>query len=356
MSLKTIMEVGKEDLKLIADGGAVLGSGGGGNPYLGRLIAEQVLGDEKTVPVIGIDELEDDALILPVAMMGAPAVMLEKFPSGNEIPALISTIEKLKGKKISALLCIEAGGLNSTTPFIAAAQTGLPLVDGDGMGRAFPELQMVSFTLGGIGATPMAMFDEKGNGATFDTISNSWTERLARALTIEMGGMAMVGLYTVTAAECRDYLIKGSLSLARDIGQIMDDFGAQATSVIADTYKGTVLFSGRVRDVERIYEGGFTKGTVRIEGKGDFRNREAVLSFQNEFLLAKEGDRTLATTPDLITLLDANTSEAVTTEMVKYGLSVNVLGLPCDPIWRTEAGLALAGPDYFKLGVDYSPI
>lgn len=356
MSPKTKMEVGRTDLKFIADGGAVLGSGGGGNPYVGRLIAEQVLGDDKKVQVIDIEELEDDALILPVAMMGAPAVMLEKFPSGNELPALVGAIEKLKGRKVSALLCIEAGGLNSTTPFIAAAQTGLPLVDGDGMGRAFPELQMVSFTVGGMGATPMAMFDEKGNGATFDTISNSWTERLARALTIEMGGMAMVGLYPVTAGECRDFLIKDSISMARDIGRIMDDFGAAATTAIADAYKGAVLFSGRVRDVERFNEGGFTKGTVLIEGKGDFRNREAKLSFQNEFLLAKEGDRPLASTPDLITLLDANTGQAVPTELVKYGLSVNVLGLPCDPIWRTEEGLKLVGPDYFDLGVEYSPI
>ena len=42
--------------------------------------------------------------------------------------------------------------------------------------------QTITFTLGGISATPMAMFDDKGNGATFDTVSNKWTERLARAL------------------------------------------------------------------------------------------------------------------------------------------------------------------------------
>ena len=51
-------------------------------------------------------------------------------------------------QKVSAILCIEAGGLNSTIPFVAAAKLGLPIVDGDAMGRAFPELQMVSFTLG----------------------------------------------------------------------------------------------------------------------------------------------------------------------------------------------------------------
>ena len=38
-------------------------------------------------------------------------------------------------------------------------------------------------------------------------------------------------------------------------------------------------------------------------------------------------------------VLDANTGQPVTTEMVKYGLSLNVLGLPCAPIWRTPAAI-----------------
>ena len=38
-----------------------------------------------------------------------------------------------------------------------------------------------------------------------------------------------------------------------------------------------------------------------------------------------EGEKVLATTPDLICLFDANTGEPVTTEAMKYGLAVNVL-------------------------------
>lgn len=35
-------------------------------------------------------------------------------------------------------------------PFALAARRGLPVIDADGMGRAFPELQMVTFYLDGI--------------------------------------------------------------------------------------------------------------------------------------------------------------------------------------------------------------
>jgi len=356
MTVPPLKNVDAQALHYIAGGGAILGAGGGGNPYIGRLMAQQALGPDGSVAVIDIDDLADDALILPIAMMGAPTVMIEKFPSGEEIPKLLSMMERLMGKKVAAILCIEAGGLNSTIPFIAAAKMGLPIVDGDAMGRAFPELQMVSFTLGGMQATPMAMMDDKGNGATFDTIDNSWTEKLARALTIEMGGSAMVSLYPVTAGQCRDHLIRGSLTKIHQIGQILASHGANACQALVETFGGTHLFHGRVRDVERRNEDGFARGTVKLEGLDDFRNREVTLSFQNEFLVAQEADTILATTPDLITLLDAFTGDPVTTDMVKYGLPLNVLGLPCDPVWRSPQALAMVGPRYFGLDFDYKAI
>ena len=144
--MKKITSVDKEKLEAIAIGGAVLGSGGGGDPYVGRLMTNQTLETAEPVKVIEVEALNDDALILPIAMMGAPTVMMEKFPSGNEFTQLVSMMEKLMQKKVSAILCIEAGGLNSTIPFVAAAKLSLPIIDGDAMGRAFPELQMVSFT------------------------------------------------------------------------------------------------------------------------------------------------------------------------------------------------------------------
>ena len=252
-----LKKVDRKALALIAKGSTVLGAGGGGDPYVGRLMVQQILGDSGAVDVVQIEDLDHNALVLPIAMMGAPQVMQEKFPSGKEIPKLIEMMERLLERKVEAILCIEAGGLNSTIPFIAAAQMGIPIVDADAMGRAFPELQMVTLTLGGMGATPMAMVDDKGNGATFDTISNQWTEKLARALTIEMGGSAMVSLYPVLAGQSRDYLISGSLSKAYDMGKILDDHKSAAAHVLAETYQGRVLFTGRVRDVERRSDAGF---------------------------------------------------------------------------------------------------
>jgi DUF917 family protein len=356
MSVKKLTFVDKKSLNAIALGGAVLGSGGGGDPYVGRLMTQQSIEKSGGVKVIDIESLPDDALILPIAMMGAPTVMVEKFPSGNEFAQLIPMIEKMLTKPVSAILCAEAGGLNSTIPFVAASKLGLPIIDGDAMGRAFPELQMVTFTLGGISATPMAMVDEKGNGCTFDTISNVWTEKLARAITIQMGGSAMCSLYPVTAKECKDYLIRGSLSLIHHIGNIIEKHSFNAYEILVKELNGKHLFQGRVRDVERRTEGGWNRGIVRLEGIDEFVNRDAKIDFQNEFLVATEGDNVLATTPDLICMFDANTGSPVTAETIKYGLAVNVLGLPCDPIWQSEIAIEMVGPRYFKYDIDYKPL
>ena len=64
----------------------------------------------------------------------------------------------------------------------------------------------------------------------------------------------------------------------------------------------------------------------------------------------------LASVPDLIAVLDSEDAKPITTEEIRYGFRVTVIGLPCDPRWRTEAGLQLVGPRYFGYEFDYVPV
>ena len=89
----------------------------------------------------------------------------------------------------------EIGGLNSITPSPSRPGTGVPVVDADLMGRAFPELQMCIPTMYGVRATPMAMADEKGNSVILNTDPNLWTERIARSVTIDMGCSSLIAIY-----------------------------------------------------------------------------------------------------------------------------------------------------------------
>jgi len=350
--------IGVADLDDIAVGGAILGTGGGGDPYIGKLMAQQAIRKYGPVRMIDITDVRDDELVVPCAMMGAPTVMVEKIPNGDEILTAFRKLERFLGKKIGAILCAEAGGLNSTVPFVFGAMTGIPVIDGDGMGRAYPELQMVTFTMHGVSATPMVMVDDKGNCVLLECIDNKWTERLARSATIEMGGSALITLYPMTGKVAKKSSVRGTLTLARRLGEILRESRlthADAVAAIQSKLKAATIFHGRVTDIARRTETGFARGEAKFAGVDDYRGHTYRIEFQNEFLIAERDGQPIVTTPDLITLLDADTGVPITTETIRFGLRVVAIAIPCAPQWRTPAGLALVGPRYFGYKVDYRP-
>ena len=346
-------------MEAIALGAAVLGTGGGGDPYIGKVWAQSNLTRHGAVKLIEVSELEDDDLVVPVAIMGAPTVIVEKLPKGDEPMLAFRALEAYLGKPARAVMCIEAGGLNSTIPFSVASSLGLPLVDCDGMGRAFPELQMVLPTLHGIQASPMVMADEKGNNLVVNTIDNKWTERFARSVVVDMGGSATVVLYPMTGAQVKTACIHGTLSLIEKIGQAI--FEARASrhdpvQAVLEVTRGRRLFHGKVADVLRRTEGGFARGEATLTGFDANAGQSMKVSFQNEFLLAERDGQAVASTPDLIAMLDLDTGEPITTEALRYGFRVAVIGMPCDPQWHSAAGLELVGPAYFKYTAAYVPL
>ena len=211
--------IGVDEINDIALGASLLGAGGGGDPYIGRLMAMQAVKECGPVTLIEPDEVPDDAFIAPCAMMGAPTVMTEKGGGKDDFDRLFDLVEQYSGKKIYATMPMEAGGVNSMLPIAAAARRGIPLVDADGMGRAFPELQMVTFTIGGASATPLAYSDEKGNAGVMNNVSNKWTEDIARSITNIVGGQLMICLYTMSAKMCRDWGVSGIVTKSEQLGK-----------------------------------------------------------------------------------------------------------------------------------------
>jgi uncharacterized protein len=348
-----LREVTADDLPALARGAAVLGTGGGGDPYIGRLLAEQALREFGPVPLVALDDLAADAWVFPVAMMGAPTVMVEKTPSVELIGQAVTSLAQYLGVTPTHIACIEAGGVNSTIPIVAAAQLGLPLVDGDGMGRAFPELQMVLPTLDGIAATPMSIADEKGNTGVLSTVNNHWSEALARSLTITMGCSAIIANYVMTGAQAARGLVAGTLGLCASIGRAVDDARAahgDPVEAVRSALGGRLVHTGKVVDVARRTTTGFARGEAAIDGP----DGTLVLHFQNEHLVALKGGEPVVTTPDLIIVLDSDTGEPVTTETLRFGHRVCVLAAPSAERWHTPGGIELTGPRYF--GYDTDPV
>lgn len=353
-------QIGLKEIEDIALGAALLGAGGGGDLYIGKLIATGAVKECGTVTLLDPEEIPDDALVVPIAMMGAPTVLGEKGIGGKEYQTLYDMVTQFFGKKIYAFLPIEAGGVNSMLPIAACARLGIPLVDADGMGRAFPELQMVTFTIGGMSASPMALTDEKGNSVIFKTVTNKWTEELARAVTMSCGGSVSVSLYPMNGAQLKAYAVKNIITRSEKLGQairtVKDCKDKTPEDHFLEFSEGFKLFKGKIADVLRETRGAFNFGKVVLDGIGEYRGHNAYVEFQNENLTATIDGEILATTPDLICLVDTETFTPVTTDALKYGKRVLVVGLKCFEMWRTPEGLELVGPRYFGCDTDYIPL
>jgi DUF917 family protein len=210
--------------------------------------------------------------------------------------------------------------------------------------------------LAGIDPNPCVMTEERGNVIVFRTVSGDWTERLARAAAVEFGGAAASTEYILTVAQAREATVRNTVSLAIRIGEAVAAAQSSPVAELIEWIGAFRLVTGKISDVERRTTKGFVRGSVVIEGLGEDSGRLIRLELQNENLVALEQGRVTASVPDLITVLDSETAEAIATERVRYGQRVTVIALPCDPVWRTERGLQAAGPRAFGYDFDYVPV
>jgi uncharacterized protein len=349
-----------EDVECIAIGAAILGTGGGGNPYRGKVQALLHLERGYALRVVKLDELPEDALVVPVGGMGAPTIALEKIGRGDEGKLAVEALAAHLGVNVAATVPIEVGGSNSFMPLIAAAQLGLPTVDADGMGRAFPELTMMSFYFDGSSPSPLVMVDALHRTITLERIAPARdVERLARAICVQLGGRAMCANQPMSVRRLRETCIPHTLELAHRIGQNVLEAQSNGDDPIAATCRATdgrVLFRGKVVDVDRRFERGYNFGSLTIAGLDEFQGATARIELQNEFLICRVDGTVAAIVPDLIALVDSNRGLPVTTEVVRYGLRVDVLGIPAPTQLTTEQALQYVGPRAFGYEEEYRPL
>jgi DUF917 family protein len=315
-----------------------------------------------TLNVVSPEEVADEALVTSVGFMGAPVVSVERIKRGDEPIVAMRALEKHIGRRFDYVVPGEIGGSNSTAPMVVGALTGLPVIDGDGMGRAFPELQQDTFSIYGVPATPGAIADPRGHVAIFDGVADAAVlERYARSVTIGMGGSAGYAFPVMSGAELKRTVVAGTITLAIRVGEaVIAARGGHRDPVdaVLGVAGGRKLFAGKIVDVERRLVGGFARGVLKLDGSGGDSGRALIIDFQNENLIARtdRGD-ILAVVPDLICLVDADTAEPITTEVLRYGLRVVVLGIPAPAALKTPEALAVVGPAAFGYdGVEFVPM
>ena len=353
------------DLPDLARGATLLGTGGGGDPYIGKMLVEQVLGTG-SITILDPDELDDDLFVIPTAQMGAPTVMIEKIPAGFEATLALRTLEEHLGRRADATMPIECGGINSMIPLLVAAETGLPVVDADGMGRAFPELSMETFAVYGVHGSPLALAGERGERVIIDTgDDDKQMEWLARGITIRLGGVGHIAEYAMSGADVKRTAVPRTISMALALGRAIRLAREAHTSpfeAIAETLSTTLyshvreLFVGKVADVERRTTDGFAKGRAVILPLDPASDDRFEIAFQNENLIAQHNGEVVAIVPDLICVVDHETAEPITTEGLRYGQRVRVLGISTPAMMRTAGALQAFGPTAFGLTEPFVPV
>ena len=352
------------DLEHIARGAALLGTGGGGDPYIGALLAEQMVRKYGQVDVIPINEISPSWTVLPIAYIGAPTVAVEKLIDIDALETAFIEMEKQIGSQADAVISAEMGGCNSMIPISIAAKRGLPIVDADGMGRAFPELPMGTFNIYGVSCTPLVLANEQGESAIFKSRDVKTAEIFARQLVVQMGGSVAMTCYPMTGEEAKRASVPNSLSSALEIGKVIsegrqkgDPFKYLLEFFSANSIYGrsSILFEGKVSEVRRETKGGFASGAIFINsfGEGDLTME---IVFQNEYLVAQCNGELKAIVPDLICILDQESAEPITTEALRYGQRVKVMGIGAPEMLLSEAAMRIVGPQNFGITQNYQNI
>ena len=257
-------------------------------------------------------------------------------------------------------MSLEIGGSNGMLPLMAAAILDRPVVDADCMGRAFPEAQMTSFAIGDLTPYPLALYDPRGVEVVVKQVPTwKWMERVSRKVCVEVGSTAATCKAPRTGKEVKEWGIPHTTSQAIALGRCVRQ--AQQNHVdpieaILEHAGGKRLFVGKVSDVDRRTTGGFLRGRAKLSGLDRDKGRDIAIDFQNEWVIAREGDDVIATTPDLICLLDSDSGEGLGTEIIRYGQRVTIIALPAPAVLTTPKGLQHVGPRAFGYDLDYRPL
>nr|XP_019000245.1 hydantoinase [Kwoniella mangroviensis CBS 8507]OCF63706.1 hydantoinase [Kwoniella mangroviensis CBS 8507] len=380
------------DAEWIATGCYILGCGGGGSPYSKALALKEIIRAGESIKIIDFSKLEEDGMVIWGGGIGSPEVSQERLVNEEYNEAVSELMKFLRMDKCAALAALEIGGGNGMINMItgASAYLDIPILDGDFMGRAYPTGWQTTpnvYDLSGRGEMLLPSSMASGDGTvTFMTKARSDrdVDAVERAACVEMGTHAGAAQRPLTKPQCEQAMIKNTVSQAWRLGRAVALANKQSNvgnigKVLVEALGGSrcakVLFNGKVTNVNRRIYKGHTIGEIVIQAlKADEEEDEdpknpkekfegiMTIPFKNENLMCQHEvngvTKITAGVPDLISVIDSQTGEALGTPDYKYGLRVMVIGVTAAPQWTdTPRGIEIGGLGAFGYDdIPYEPI
>ncbi len=352
-----IVPITEQDLDALQVGTWILGTGGGGDPYHKYINTKQLYKHGYTAYLLDPMLISDDDVIAVLSNMGAPIVGQERLADPYFANRPVTLMEHYLKRPFDAVMPLEIGGGNGIHPFMVGCVKGIPVLDADCMGRAYPAAQMTSFAVADLSMYPFTMCDIRNNNVIIPKAESwIWLERISRTICSEMGAIAATCKAPRSGKEVKQYGLKYTVSKAIKLGNVV--LHAQHTNTcpidaLLNAEHSTLVFQGKIIDVHRRVQGGYLKGKTILQGVGAYAGSQLTVHFQNEFSVAELDGEVVVTTPDLICLLDTQTGAGVGTDTIRYGQRLSVLAMPADPIFTTVQGIEYVGPRAFGFDIDF---
>ncbi len=371
------------DLDAVEDlcwGLTFFGTGGGGRIETGRDMLAPVVASGSSLTLAAPHELPDDAAICWAIIVGGkdpdeppPADELKRHGLTREVfPAIVPrlaaavrALETYTSVKVDALVSLELSCAATAATMMTAMELGIHTLDSDFVGRAIPELPLTKLELLGLPPTPVVMLDRWGNQTIIKQAAGTpMIDRLGRMLSQAAygRGIATVG-NLMRLGDARAAFVEGSLRKALEVGAALRRGAAphgnpSRLGPLIEITKGRVLAEGKTvavdwRDTQPYT---FRELTYRIRGTGHWAGQQIEIWVKNEHHVVWRDGTAIATSPDIIALLDPASNRPLTTlGEVSPGQPVVVFAMKAlDPAWHTPEGHTLLGPRHF--GFDFDPV
>ena len=318
----------RENVEDVLCGATLLGAGGGGSSGPALKLLNDLFAKTDKIEMVDVNEVKESGKAIVSAGMGSPEVLLKEGWKGQQVVAF-ERAEQMFGK-IDYVLPVETGGFNTFTAMQTAGIKHKKLVDGDGVGRAIPELEQTTYYLHGVSSSPTILADWQGNSAVIYPNDAYMAENMGRALTTTFGMAAGIAMFYMDGKKVKESTVAGAISQAERVGRVIKESKKTKKDVVAAVLKeidGKLLAKGVITKKVVEVKGGFDFGRIYVGG--------IVVDYKNENMIAWKKDKPIAMVPDSICWLTKD-GTPITNADIKEGLEVAVIAKKANPMFRTK--------------------
>lgn len=312
----------RADTAAFCAGADLLGGGGGGDSDVVEQLLDATLA-QAPVRVIDVSELPESALVIHAGALGAPDVVRERHFAPSDLERAIQALARHVGRTPAAIGAIQVGGLNAAAAAIAAGVNGLPLVDGDLMGRAFPRLVHTRPARHGHAPTPLALAGPEGHLGVLGESPQESLDELVAGMAMSMGGAVAIACHAMDARTLNSLGLAGTIRRCLDLGRSYLSGRGDTTDELLSRLGATGVSVARV--VAGVEATSSSPGHTTLTRTDD--GSVVRLDHIDEFLGVSINGRSVAEVPTVVIALDGHSHRVLHVGELAVGHTVVLAAL-----------------------------